>query len=72
MVFIRFWTQHYNMIQSFLQQLGVMCVGTGKNYRQWKPLLIRQDTAFCPEKPRGVQEGGQLCGGVRDYTARFS
>ena len=33
-VFVWFWAQHYYMIQRFLQQLDVMCVGSRKNYNR--------------------------------------
>ena len=47
------------MLQSLLQQLDVMCVGTGKNYRQRKTLLICQDTAFCPHFFLGLLDSFQ-------------
>ena len=47
-IFIRFWTQHHNMIQGFFQQFDIVCIGSGKNNCQRKSLFIRQHTAFCP------------------------
>ena len=45
---IRFWTRHYNVIQSFRQQFDVMRIRSRNNNCQREPLFIRQNTAFCP------------------------
>ena len=46
--FIRFWTQHHDMIQGIFQQFDIVCIGSGKNNCQRKAVFIRQYTAFCP------------------------
>ena len=47
------------MIQSLLQQLDIMCIGTRKNDRQRKSLLIYQNTALCPHFFLGLLDFSQ-------------
>ena len=48
MFFLRFRAYGHDRIQGFFQQFYIVRVGSGKDDRQRKTLLIRQHTAFCP------------------------